>query len=571
MSLILKKINNPLPGSDKSPPDIELQDMVLNSDKTAFIPKYKSLEVVKKVVLKRLEVKYKKSLDWYYPEISSEKEEQAKKFLKSKITFTEASSLNGETINEKAQDALVKLTNNDNRKLLDSIYKNQIDKINSLKDVQSCVDILEKQDIIQIFQNDEDCEDCKNIFNHIINVGNISNIFNSSFDLDCSIKLFDKCINFFKFEKTISIDKSSDSLGDKLVFVRPDLIRISSKNYNNKVLNSIGSVVHCLWTPIDRTNTLSSNFKTTGEPIPNSSGFKDTFSQVADSTAASLWDENKKIKVYWSGGIDSTVALIALLKTKPTDWQDRLEVIYTHNSIEENINFWINHIKDKIKCEKVVDPKLTDDKFHVQNPFNNAVLKHIKDNASEGLTVTGECGDQLFGSAAFVEDPKLLTMSIFDYLKKEHSNNIDEINMLNSKCPIELKTISDMLWWWNFNCKWQEVSFRSLALINNKEYLDNIRHFFKTDNFQKWSIENPDKKIKDTLESYKFTAKNYIYDYDKDDNYRDYKIKEGSLQVKYGSVLAIDNKNNIICAGDTSSSKELLIKKYGDSLLRFLN
>ena len=41
-------------------------------------------------------------------------------------------------------------------------------------------------------------------------------------------------------------------------------------------------------------------------------------------------------------------------------------------------------------------------------------------------------------------------------------------------------------------------------------------HFFDSTEFQLWSMNNPDKKIKDTLDSYKWIAKDYIYDYTND-------------------------------------------------------
>jgi hypothetical protein len=40
---------------------------------------------------------------------------------------------------------------------------------------------------------------------------------------------------------------------------------------------------------------------------------------------------------------------------------------------------------------------------------------------------------------------------------------------------------------------------------------------------------NPDKKIKDNWMSYKFTAKDYIYEFNKDQYYRDNKSKRGRL------------------------------------------
>ena len=71
MSLVLKKIDNPIPGSDKSPSDIDLKVMVLNANKTAFEEQWKDLLTVKKVVLERFDKQYIKNRDWYFPEPKS--------------------------------------------------------------------------------------------------------------------------------------------------------------------------------------------------------------------------------------------------------------------------------------------------------------------------------------------------------------------------------------------------------------------------------------------------------------------------------------------------------------------
>jgi hypothetical protein len=125
-----------------------------------------------------------------------------------------------------------------------------------------------------------------------------------------------------------------------------------------------------------------------------------------------------------------------------------------------------------------------------------------------------------------------------------------------------------MLWWWNFALKWDEVKYRMfMSTIVDKT--PDFMHFTDTDTFQLWSISNPDKKIKDTPESYKFTAKDYIFDYTSDADYRDTMRKGGSLGVRYGSALAIDNLGNIIRAGNTSINHDLLAQRYGTSLDRF--
>ncbi len=126
-----------------------------------------------------------------------------------------------------------------------------------------------------------------------------------------------------------------------------------------------------------------------------------------------------------------------------------------------------------------------------------------------------------------------------------------------------------MLWWWNFAVKWQEITYRSLSDLRDGASFRNIRHFFQTDDFQRWSIANPDLKIRDSLESYKWPAKEFIYGFAGDAGYRDHKIKVGSLRVRIGSVLGIDNRHNIIRAGQTSTDDEKIRARYGTRLHGF--
>ena len=93
MSLVLKRINNPIPGSDKSPSDIDLKVMVLNADKTAFEEQWKDLLTVKKIVLERFDNQYIKIRDWYFPKPKSLT--QAEQFLRSEITTNQATRLEG--------------------------------------------------------------------------------------------------------------------------------------------------------------------------------------------------------------------------------------------------------------------------------------------------------------------------------------------------------------------------------------------------------------------------------------------------------------------------------------------
>lgn len=263
---------------------------------------------------------------------------------------------------------------------------------------------------------------------------------------------------------------------------------------------------------LDRTNTIDFGFKyKTLTPIPEFINFTESFEQVCDARAVELINlaesRNCNINLMWSGGIDSTTALVALLRTGKLN---RLNIVLSKASIGEYPKFY----KDVIQKEL---------------PLNHLVVENPKLALnSKDINLTGEIGDQIFGSAAIFKAFK--KKKVFDsyqsYISPEF---LDRLSEQIKKCPIELNTTFDFLWWFNFSMKYQNVQFRIYPSVQLP--FGTITHFFDTKEFQLWSFNNPDKKIKDTIESYKYIAKDYIYSYHQDDNYKDNKLKVGSLQL----------------------------------------
>ena len=71
------------------------------------------------------------------------------------------------------------------------------------------------------------------------------------------------------------------------------------------------------------------------------------------------------------------------------------------------------------------------------------------------------------------------------------------------------------------------------ALLNDNFLKNYYHHFFSSEEFQKWSMLNHHLKIGKDWTSYKQESKNFIYEFNKDENYRDYKIKSGSLYTLF--------------------------------------
>lgn len=243
---------------------------------------------------------------------------------------------------------------------------------------------------------------------------------------------------------------------------------------------------------------------------------------------------NKPITVFYSGGIDSTVIIVSFMKLLDKhELKSRIRVAMTVDSISENVNFYYDYIRTNCTI------------------ISSEAYSSMMDGSS--ITVGGECNDQLFGSdilsgiyttanADKLHDKYNRTF-IVDWMSKsmspEYANKwfdlLDE--QIRNSAPCEVHSNFHFFWWYNFCFKWQFVYFRMLAFMDvnlrhliNESFMETYyHHFFASDNFQKWSMLNHDKKLLDDWRSYKLESKKFIYEYNKDEDYLHEKIKRGSL------------------------------------------
>ena len=240
----------------------------------------------------------------------------------------------------------------------------------------------------------------------------------------------------------------------------------------------------------------------------------------------------KKIFLSYSGGIDSTLALVTFLKYWSKESLARLTVLMNLNSIEENPNFF-RQFAERINFESI---------------YQNYSARLETD---EACLVTGEHGDQLFGSDLVglavrkfgdecIHQPfEDNVLPVFDHFISDQKTTkmfYERIFPIIHEAPFPIKTVHDFLWWYNFSLKWQYVKYRFLAdksWHQPQKTSSHVYHFFDTPSFQKWSLENHDKKIKSTWGSYKFVMKEIIHEFNRDESYLN-KNKVASLPLVQG-------------------------------------
>lgn len=221
----------------------------------------------------------------------------------------------------------------------------------------------------------------------------------------------------------------------------------------------------------------------------------------------------KKIYVFWSGGIDSTTALVSLLRCGAGK---SLCVLMNSESVAEYPDFYDKYIKNNLNVIWV----------DYKNSFGipESPDKYLQD----GVLVTGEIGDQIFGSdkyLSFGDTSKLLSNW------KDGMPMIEKYEEFALASPVQIKTKKDFWWWFNYAVKYNQVAFR--VLRNSKTFIleENTFHFFNSVSFNDWAVSTPseEKFFGTDIRKYKKPLKDYIYNFTKDSNYQLNKIKVGSL------------------------------------------
>jgi hypothetical protein len=259
---------------------------------------------------------------------------------------------------------------------------------------------------------------------------------------------------------------------------------------------------------------------------------------------------DKPITIMYSGGIDSTCVLVAFMKILDAqELRERIQVALSIESIDENPNFYYDHIRSK--CTII--------------PSEN--MGSFFDRSC--ILVSGEHNDQLFGSdiigsiyrfGEYSQIHQPYSRSFITHWLRHNGMNESDSNYwynlldhhIRHQAPGEVTTNFHFFWWYNFCFKWQNVYFRMLAPVDpdkrsqiDRNFLDDYYlPFFTAVNFQKWSMLNHHLKLGADWSSYKIECKKFIFDYNGDADYRDYKIKIGSLYQlsdtkKGGAAVAI--------------------------------
>src|SRR6478609_704291 len=287
--------------------------------------------------------------------------------------------------------------------------------------------------------------------------------------------------------------------------------------------------LHC--SILDRTGSTAPGFKFTAlDPMPEMRPMRHSFSRICDEIGDELVEEaistSKRISLLWSGGIDSTTALIAIMKAAMRRGHtDCLRVLLSIDSVREYPDFYLGFLSDRIEHMTVSRP--------------------ISASLDPGeLNVTGEHGDQLFGSHLLDSYVRrglagAPWRDILPFVIKERLGSLRPVRQVQrmlepviSSAPVRIRTLFDYFWWLNFSLKWQEVSLRLPAFRGNDAHdiYRSLRHFYRDERFQQWAMATTPGTDLSHWSRYKEASKHYILGFTNDRSYFDRKEKEDSLR-----------------------------------------
>lgn len=364
---------------------------------------------------------------------------------------------------------------------------------------------------------------------------------------------------------------------------------------------------------IFRTGEWSDPFETLVEPqfeMPDyDPNFSLTFGEVSDLRALEIRklirDTDRPIYLQWSGGIDSTVAIVSLLKNLNQEELKRITISLSSDTLLENPHFFNKFVKGKLK---VVDSE-------------NLLYNNYKENQN-AFCITADTGDCIFGAELgnklyprmeYVSSDSELSDLYLSVSSKdiEYTRYRDIIishfnrnlrlgiaglnqsvlkNTIAEKLPgdekfgelfyekivkniktsnVSIYSLHDFFWWTIFNGRYLHCALRAPVTYSvgpNKESLikDCVIQWYNSNEYQWWSMKNNnngEKLTGPTQGQYKTAAKKYIYEFDRDEWYFYHKIKIISLPniIKrnwrkhyndFDPIFGLDQNYNIVKIGN---------------------
>lgn len=288
-----------------------------------------------------------------------------------------------------------------------------------------------------------------------------------------------------------------------------------------------------------------------------------SFGEVTDLRALDIKkimeQTNQELAVFWSGGIDSTAALTAIVKNFNSEDLKNVTVIANNKSYYENPTFY-HAVIEKYQLKTINFKNFSDDA--IQSLFNRYLVTDGEPADKLWIVNIIFMFESIYG-AGVTEKPLAQVVDQFiEFLGNQMSTAqaqeyYDSLMLNISEAGIDIVTIGDLFWWINFNFHWVDhlliwyQQFPIKSVDSYKQYKKNYLPWYNSNEYQLWSLSDRPKTIKtDRQDLYKMPAKQYIYELDQNPFYLNYKSKLGSpkgLKKTVGDLVILSDGTSLDC------------------------
>ena len=276
--------------------------------------------------------------------------------------------------------------------------------------------------------------------------------------------------------------------------------------------------------------------------------FAKTFEEVTDQQCKT-WLQQKSHRpwiICWSGGIDSTVVLAAILKNTTSADRENIRVACNRVSVYENPEFFYDHVMPNFSVVDSQTLEMAHQLYDTHYVIGGDLADQLYCGAQGAAMAEAFSGsldldcrrspDMLLKFIAAKTDPEFA-----EWFYERLMTNINSVNV-----PVE--TYHDFWWWHFFNYAWVDYIVRDITKnmksqdpVLVKKYLANHLYWYDTAEYQQWSMNNNQNKIKYgvSLAETKLPSKQYIYDFDHNEYYRAFKTKQDSTSRQQNTLNEI--------------------------------
>ncbi len=304
--------------------------------------------------------------------------------------------------------------------------------------------------------------------------------------------------------------------------------------------------------------------------VPN---FSLSFSEVSDTKALDfkrrINEHNERFAIMYSGGIDSTVIMTALLRNLSAEELKNVVVCTSMPAIVENPQFWKKYIWDKFQVidsmtykyhdliEQGFTPVTADDGDCIHgtvfglNVYHNweanigpklseesrQHIASIMPGFSDPNVHYSEFKDLLIAYMAYPANQKFPMVPIAEPDPNFGRRLYDKFARNAETATVPINSLHDFFWWLIFNVKMLNCGVRGALYYNDRiapeQAIHAVENWYLDPGYQHWSMVNNNngEKIGHGAATYKKAARDYIWSFDHNDWYRAFKLKLESMAL----------------------------------------